>query len=372
MGLAQMKQDATSQDQAWQLPAFVEKNVAALVWDSSSIVYSSPKFLEILGIDIWQTDSGFESLFQALEEYSNIFKFEENGRTFFFEISVTQLESDYSIGFLVDRTEQIQSRQELAQIAEDFSLTAEDLIELSSKLSQNVQQSQSRVENLSSAVEQLIASMRAIGVNMDEMSNSIKEITQNTKKAHQHNESAKTKSDTASSAITGLSDSSEAIGKILKTIGAIAQQTNLLALNATIEAARAGEAGKGFSVVATEVKELAKQSASATDDIALKVETIQTDSGHVSQAINQVGDAIKNIFDASSAIAASMEEQSVTTTGINESVGEINQSIESIGTDVNDLKTVSGNTANDAFMVLNTANSLKILVSDLAEKIKAS
>jgi methyl-accepting chemotaxis protein len=120
--------------------------------------------------------------------------------------------------------------------------------------------------------------------------------------------------------VAKLGESSVEIGNVIKVITSIAQQTNLLALNATIEAARAGEAGKGFAVVANEVKELAKQTAVATEDIGTKIETIQFDTRAAVEAIGQISEIIHKISDIQTSIASAVEEQSATTNEIGRNV----------------------------------------------------
>jgi methyl-accepting chemotaxis protein len=122
--------------------------------------------------------------------------------------------------------------------------------------------------------------------------------------------------------IAKLGESSAEIGNVIKVITSIAEQTNLLALNATIEAARAGEAGKGFAVVANEVKELAKQTGDATEDISRKVSAIQHDTQGAVAAIQQIGGIINQVNDIANTIASAMEEQSVTTNEMTRNVTE--------------------------------------------------
>ena len=122
--------------------------------------------------------------------------------------------------------------------------------------------------------------------------------------------------------VAKLGESSAEIGNVIKVITSIAQQTNLLALNATIEAARAGEAGKGFAVVANEVKELAKQTAKATEDISRKIEAIQNDTKGAVEAIAQIGKIINQINDIQNTIASAVEEQTATTGEISRNVAE--------------------------------------------------
>jgi methyl-accepting chemotaxis protein len=119
-----------------------------------------------------------------------------------------------------------------------------------------------------------------------------------------------------------LGASSQEIGNVVKVITSIAEQTNLLALNATIEAARAGEAGKGFAVVANEVKELAQETARATEDIARRVEAIQADTGGAVGAIGEISTIIGSINDYQLTIASAVEEQTATTNEMSRNVAE--------------------------------------------------
>jgi methyl-accepting chemotaxis protein len=119
-----------------------------------------------------------------------------------------------------------------------------------------------------------------------------------------------------------LGTSSQQIGEVVKVITSIAEQTNLLALNATIEAARAGEAGKGFAVVAGEVKDLARETAKATEDIARRVEAIQADTASAVGAIGQIGTIVADINNYQMTIASAVEEQTVTTSEMSRNVAE--------------------------------------------------
>ena len=129
----------------------------------------------------------------------------------------------------------------------------------------------------------------------EEMGASIKEIAKNATEAAKVATSAVKVAETTTATVSKLGDSSTEIGQVIKVITSIAQQTNLLALNATIEAARAGEAGKGFAVVANEVKELAKETAKATEDISRKIEAIQTDTKAAVDAIASISEVINQI-----------------------------------------------------------------------------
>ncbi|HUA32343.1 MAG TPA: methyl-accepting chemotaxis protein [Candidatus Binataceae bacterium] len=156
----------------------------------------------------------------------------------------------------------------------------------------------------------------------EEMGSSIKEIAANAQQAAQIATSAVQAAESANSTMAKLRESSTRIGEVIKVITSIAQQTNLLALNATIEAARAGEAGKGFAVVANEVKELAKETARATEDIGQKIDTIQSDTRNAIDAISQIGGVIARVNDIANVIASAVEEQTATTNEITRNVAE--------------------------------------------------
>ena len=145
-----------------------------------------------------------------------------------------------------------------------------------------------------------------------------------------------------------LGESSQEIGNVIKVITSIAQQTNLLALNATIEAARAGEAGKGFAVVANEVKELAKQTAKATEDIGQKIDAIQGDTKGAVKAIEEIGTIINQINDISNSIASAVEEQTVTTNEIGRSVTEAAKGVDDIAKNIGGVAVAAKNTTQGA------------------------
>src|SRR3978361_1082120 len=154
------------------------------------------------------------------------------------------------------------------------------------------------------------------------MAASINEIAQNASEAAQVAQSAVRVAETTTATIVKLGTSSQEIGAVVKTITSIAEQTNLLALNATIEAARAGEAGKGFAVVANEVKELAQETARATEDIARPVEAIQGDTTRAIAAIGGISEVIGSINDYQLTIASAVEEQTATTAEMSRNVTE--------------------------------------------------
>ena len=150
----------------------------------------------------------------------------------------------------------------------------------------------------------------------------IREIAQNANEAARVAGSAVEVAQATNDTVSKLGDSSRQIGEVVKVITGIAQQTNLLALNATIEAARAGEAGKGFAVVANEVKDLAQETAKATEDISRMIQAIQADTSGAVEAIGQISDVIGQINDYQTTIASAVEEQTATTNEMSRSVAE--------------------------------------------------
>ena len=169
---------------------------------------------------------------------------------------------------------------------------------------------------------------------VEEMSASVQEIANSATQAVTVAREAVTAAGTASDRVAKLDLSSQEIGVVVKLITSIAEQTNLLALNATIEAARAGEAGKGFAVVASEVKELARETADATQRITQMIGTLQEDSAHVTTALTAITDLIHQISDAQTSIAGAVEEQSATTNEISRSVNDVAQTAEATTHDI--------------------------------------
>ena len=218
--------------------------------------------------------------------------------------------------------------QAIECIAGNATLVAsasEKLSTTSQLISANSEETSAQAMVVSQSVRAVSQNLQTVATGSEEMGASIKEIAKNATEAAKIATSAVSAAQAANTAVTKLGDSSAEIGQVIKVITSIAQQTNLLALNATIEAARAGEAGKGFAVVANEVKELAKKTAKATEDISRKIETIQVDTKAAVDSIGTISEVINQINDISSTIATAVEEQSATTNEMARNVGEAAQ-----------------------------------------------
>lgn len=212
--------------------------------------------------------------------------------------------------------------QRIAKMATPLAASSEELNRVSQQMGSSADETSTQANVVSAASEQVSRNIQTVATGADEMSASIKEIAKNTAEATKVAMSAVKTADATNETIAKLGQSSAEIGQVIKVITSIAQQTNLLALNATIEAARAGEAGKGFAVVANEVKELAKETAKATEDISQKIEAIQTDTKGAVAAIAQIGNVIGQINDIQNTIASAVEEQSATTNEISRNLAE--------------------------------------------------
>ena len=268
---------------------------------------------------------------------------------------------------ITDRVELIEN---ISEASRQLAAASAELSATASELSVSAEKSNSVANSTAAASEEVSLGVRTVATNTEEMSAAIKEIARNAA------ESSITSADTLKQAqhtnitITKLGESSQEIGQVIKVISSIAQQTNLLALNATIEAARAGDAGRGFAVVANEVKELAKQTAKATEDITNKITGIQRDSQSSVDAVTGIGRTIDKLNSIAGAIAASVEEQAATT---NEVARVVQESAVGIRMITDNVKIVS-NSAKEALsgssQVLAAAKSLSVLASQLEALVK--
>jgi len=213
----------------------------------------------------------------------------------------------------------------IGESAVSLGAASEELTAVSQQMSANAEETSAQTKVVSSATEKVSQNLQTVATGAEQMGASIKEIAKNATEAAKVATSAVKVAETATNTVSKLGDSSTEIGQVIKVITSIAQQTNLLALNATIEAARAGEAGKGFAVVANEVKELAKETAKATEDISRKIEAIQTDTKAAVDAIASISEVINQVNGISSTIATAVEQQNATTNEMARNVSEAAQ-----------------------------------------------
>lgn len=235
--------------------------------------------------------------------------------------------------------------QTVSETAQNVASSSEELMANGRQLAANSEETSAQANVVSAAAEQISKNLDTVATATEQMNASVKDIAKNAQEASKIATAAVEVAKSSNESIARLGESSTEIGQVLKVITSIAQQTNLLALNATIEAARAGEAGKGFAVVANEVKELAKETAKATEEISGKIGAIQQGASGAVEAIRQIGEVIGQINNIANTIATAVEEQTATTTEISRNVSEAASGGTEIAKNILDVANAAKNTA---------------------------
>ncbi|WP_432536950.1 methyl-accepting chemotaxis protein [Kineococcus arenarius] len=257
----------------------------------------------------------------------------------------------------------------IAGASSTLAASSEELSAVATQLSSGAVQSASQSQVVSAATEQISASISTVAAAGDEMSSAIREIASSTAEASSVASAAVASATEASAILERLSASSREIGEVVKLITSIAEQTNLLALNATIEAARAGEMGKGFAVVAGEVKELAQQTARATESIVQRVNATQTDATAAASAIGGISEVIARIDGLQATIAAAVEEQSATTSEMVRNVGEVSTGSKEIAVNISGIAQAADQTTAGASQTATTAGEVSAAAAELNELV---
>jgi methyl-accepting chemotaxis protein len=257
------------------------------------------------------------------------------------------------------------SIESFAKIISRLSASSQQLSSLSTEMSATAEETAGQSNSVSAAAEQVSRNLQTVAAGSEEMSASISEIAKNAVEAARVASDAVDIANATTDTITKLGESSVEIGNVIKLITSIAQQTNLLALNATIEAARAGESGKGFAVVANEVKELAKATATAANDISRKVEAIQGDTKGAVEAISKISQVITKVDEISNVIATAVEEQTTTTNDISRNVTEAASGSSEIARNIIGVAQAAEATAKGATESQEAAVELAVMAGEL-------
>lgn len=293
---------------------------------------------------------------------------------------VAKRESDAAAA--VEQAVKVRRAETLDRATADFRVQVECMIQTLSDaagemeaaarlMSRNAGQTADQSSNVTSAAEQTSANVQTVAAASEELATSIGAINVQITQSSDIAERAAADATETNTLVMGLADGAERIGTVISLISGIAAQTNLLALNATIEAARAGEAGRGFAVVAAEVKELAAQTAKATETISGQVIHIQGQTQRAVDAIQAIAATVLDLRSIAVGVAASMEQQGAVTQEIVRNVTEAAGGTEAVTVNISAVTQAASETGTAAGQVLEAATALSRQSEDLRGAVAA-
>ncbi len=273
------------------------------------------------------------------------------------------------VGGIVEQTHTLASTaQVLTGVASHVSSRSTETTDRTSTVAAAAEEMSANTASVASGVEQASTNLTSVACATEEMSATVSEIAANSEKARAITEQASNQAQSISSLMEEFGRAAREIGKVVETITDISSQTNLLALNATIEAARAGEAGKGFAVVANEIKELARQTAAATEDIKTKITGVQTSSGSAISDIEKIVGVINEIGGIVTAIAAAIEQQATVTKEVAGNISRATEGVKDASDRVGQTASVSKSIAQD----ISSVNAAVEAIAQNGQQVQAS
>ena len=264
-------------------------------------------------------------------------------------------------------------REAIAKVASSAGSVTQatnGLVSVSRQMTSHSEQTTTQASAAANTTDEVSRNLQTVATGTEEMNTSIRAIAKNVHEASEVAQQAVDVAQSTNELVTKLGASSAQIGEVVKVITAIAQQTNLLALNATIEAARAGEAGKGFAVVANEVKELAKQTGKATEDIRQRIDVIQADTKGSVEAIATICTIISQINQITGVISAAVEEQNATTSEMARNIAESAKGSSLIAKNIAGVAESAGNTSTGAHELKSATDELGKMSAELHELVR--
>ncbi|WP_085899921.1 methyl-accepting chemotaxis protein [Kiloniella majae] len=270
-----------------------------------------------------------------------------------------------------------QARLDMAQNLEDtvghviqsVAAAATEMNSSAEALSTIAKSTDSQALAVASASDQASQNVQTVASATEELSYSVQEITRQINESSTITEQAVTEGESANSTVQGMAEMADRIGSVVSLINDIAEQTNLLALNATIEAARAGEAGKGFAVVASEVKNLANQTAKATQEISEQIAEMQNVAGNTAEAIGNISTTINKVNDITKQIASVVQEQEAATQEISLNIQQASQGTQEVSNSISEVKNGASQTETNAQEVLSATGELSLQSNVLSTEI---
>jgi methyl-accepting chemotaxis protein len=293
-------------------------------------------------------------------------------------LAVKRLEEESQIAAQKAEAEKRRALHEMADqfessvgsVVKSVSQSAEHVRSSAEAMSANAQQTSQQSANVAAASEESAVNVQTVASATEQLTGAISEIGQRVTHSTDMASRAVEEANDAHDTIDGLVNAAETIGGVVKLITEIAEQTNLLALNATIEAARAGEAGKGFAVVAGEVKNLANQTARATEEISAQILKIQQTSQGASEVVVGIGKTIENISEISMTISSAVEEQNASTNEIAHNVAQVATGTQEISENITQVNIAATHTGETAAEILGVSEDLMSQSSELEEQVR--